>query len=828
MNTKMAEISVYQFIFVFIICFPFPCSSLETDTITSGIVMKDPDSIISQKKVFKFGFFSPAGTTNRYVGVFYAAVSEATVAWIANRHHPLPDSASRGAVTISSDGNLILIDGSNRTIWSTNATVAPSTNTTLRLHDTGNLALLNAVTGEILWESFSLPSNVLLPTMKISHNVRTGEKVVLTSWKTVTDADVGSFSFGIEASRNIPQQFVWRTGSPIWRSGPWNGLIYLGIQDMFRFYVSGFSVLKNDSEGKFEYFIPEQKVLMRSSLNASGNAARTIWDDEKKSWRKVWSAPEKVCDFYGKCGVFGSCDDEREPVCSCMRGFEPTKKDEWEKGDWRSGCSRRNELQCGGDGFMRLQFMKVPDFAEPLAATSVDECRSRCLGNCSCLAYAFDSNIGCLLWDDALIDSQRFNGVGVDLFVRLSASELDEHKGRRLYIIIPVVVASACISIFICIACRKVKRKGDKTKEKNIFEAGQIFPSDSTAIVLNDESNRVNIGELPQFTFEMVATATDQFHDSNLLGRGGFGHVYKGRLPNGKEIAVKRLSTDSGQGMQEFMNEVTVMSKLQHRNLVKLLGGCVEREEKILIYEYMPNKSLDASLFDPTHSSHKLLDWMKRFTIIEGVARGLLYLHRDSRLRIIHRDLKPSNILLDGDWNPKISDFGMARIFGGNQDHKDTARVVGTFRYMAPEYALEGRFSEKSDVYSFGVLMLEIVKGERNTHYYNQEWCLSLLGCAWKLWSEDNGLAFADESIASPYFREDIVRCIHIGLLCVQDSPMDRPVVETVVSMLSREAVDLPAPKQPLLAEKWNVSTETGNRLGYSMNELTLSVLEGR
>lgn len=663
--------------------------------------------------------------------------------------------------------------------------------------------------------------------MKISHNVKTGEKVVLTSWKSVVDADVGSFSFGIDASK-IPQQFVWKNGSPVWRSGPWNGLIYLGIQDMFRFYVSGFSVLKNDSEGNFEYNIPEQKVLMKLSLNASGNIARTIWDDEKKSWRKVWSAPEKACDVYGKCGVFGSCDDGRKHICSCLRGFEPSKKDEWENGNWSSGCSRRNELKCDGDGFLRLKFMKVPDFAEPYSATREDECRSRCLGNCSCVAYAFDSNIGCMLWDDALIDVQKFNGVGVDLFIRLSASELDEHKGKKLQIIIGVVAAFVCISIFISIACWMVKRKGDKTKEKNVFGAGQIFSSDSTAIVLNDESNKVNIGELPQFTFEMLATATDQFHDSNLLGKGGFGHVYQGRLPDGKQIAVKRLSADSGQGMQEFMNEVTVMSKLQHRNLVKLLGGCVEKDEKILIYEYMPNKSLDLCLFDSTHSSQKFLDWMKRFTIIEGVARGLLYLHRDSRLRIIHRDLKPSNVLLDEDWNPKISDFGMARIFGGKQDHDDTARVVGTFRYMAPEYAMEGRFSEKCDVYSFGVLMLEIVKGKRSAHYYNQEWCLSLLGCAWKLWNEGIGVDFADESIASPEFYEHIVRCIHIGLLCVQDSPTDRPIIQTVVSMLSREVARLPTPKQPLLAEKWNGSTETGSRVGYSMNELTLTALEGR
>lgn len=200
---------------------------------------------------------------------------------------------------------------------------------------------------------------------------------------------------------------------------------------MFRFYVNGFSVLTNESSGNFVYMIPEQKVLMMLALNASGNIARTIWNDRNKSWGKVWSAPEKVCDVYGMCGPFGSCSDEGSPVCSCLRGFEPANREEWERGNWSGGCSRKNQLQCDGngrngsaDGFWRMQFMKVPDFVEPLPAAEEDECRRRCLANCSCLAYAYDSNIGCMFWDDVLIDVEQFNGVGVDLFVRLSASDL--------------------------------------------------------------------------------------------------------------------------------------------------------------------------------------------------------------------------------------------------------------------------------------------------------------------------------------------------------------------------------------------------------------------
>ncbi|MBA0682773.1 hypothetical protein Goari_024466 [Gossypium aridum] len=331
--------------------------------------------------------------------------------------------------------------------------------------------------------------------------------------------------------------------------------------------------------------------------------------------------------------------------------------------------------------------------------------------------------------------------------------------------------------------------------------------------------------DVPYFNLESILVATDNFAEANKLGQGGFGPVYKGKLPRGQEIAIKRLSRGSGQGLEEFKNEVVLIAKLQHRNLVRLLGYCVKGYEKMLIYEYMPNKSLDSFIFD--RSRCVLLDWEKRFDIILGIARGLLYLHHDSRLRIIHRDLKTSNILLDEEMNPKISDFGLAKIFGGKQTEASTERVVGTYGYMSPEYALDGFFSIKSDVFSFGVVLLETISGKRNTGFYQAEQPLSLLGYAWKLWKEGRALDLAEQSLRQSCNAYEYIRCVNVGLLCVQEDPDDRPAMSNVLFMLGSETPSLPIPKRPAYVVRRSLlssASSSGNQIWIT--ELTTSTLE--
>ncbi|KAL7213442.1 hypothetical protein ACSBR2_016048 [Camellia fascicularis] len=416
----------------------------------------------------------------------------------------------------------------------------------------------------------------------------------------------------------------------------------------------------------------------------------------------------------------------------------------------------------------------------------------------------------------------------------------DKHGRKRKIITISISIS---LSVFLVVtllgSCIYYQRRRKATlvqKEDNgnssevelIDSAGGRFGNDYNSENLQAEKHG-KLQDFPSFQLDIILAATEHFSEKNKLGEGGFGPVYKGTLPDDREIAVKRLSRTSGQGLKEFKNEVILIARLQHRNLVRLLGCCLEENESLLIYEYMPNKSLDVFLFDSTKGEQ--LDWKRRFLIINGIARGVLYLHEDSRLRIIHRDLKASNVLLDHEMHPKISDFGMARIFGGNQSEANTNRIVGSYGYMAPEYAMEGLFSVKSDVFSFGVVLLEIISGKKNSGFHLSEQGHSLLTFAWKLWSEGQGLELMDPILVQSCVASEVLKCIHIGLLCVQEDAADRPNMSFVVVMLGSDTVILPQPKQPAFSvgrQVLELAQCSQNLDVPSVNEITISDVSPR
>ncbi|RYR37380.1 hypothetical protein Ahy_A09g042275 isoform B [Arachis hypogaea] len=394
-------------------------------------------------------------------------------------------------------------------------------------------------------------------------------------------------------------------------------------------------------------------------------------------------------------------------------------------------------------------------------------------------------------------------------------------KRSRSRTIILIVVPIAIVALLFTLCCYILRRR-QKKNSKTILR--ENFGRESATL------------EGLQFDFSIIEAATNNFSHQNMIGKGGFGEVYKGTLPDGRHVAIKRLSTSSKQGVVEFKNEILLIAKLQHRNLVSFMGFCIEEQEKILLYEYVPNGSLDYFLFDG--GQQQKLSWDQRYKIIGGTVLGILYLHEYSRLKVIHRDLKPSNILLDENMNAKISDFGMARIVDIDQVRGKTNRIVGTYGYMSPEYAMFGQFSEKSDVFSFGVMILEIVTGQKNVNSYTSNRVEeSLLNYVWKQWRDGTPLSILDPKIKEDYNQVEVIKCIQIGLLCVQENPNSRPTMGTIISYLNNHSLDLPSPQEPAfflhgsgfmdpktVAQESSSSQSGKSSTTFSINEMSINL----
>ncbi|XP_024021183.1 G-type lectin S-receptor-like serine/threonine-protein kinase At4g27290 [Morus notabilis] len=773
--------------------------SFAADSISPFLNISDGRTLVSEEGIFELGFFSPGTSTNRYLGIWYKKIPVRTVIWVANRCSPIHDFS--GLLTINSTGNLaVLNQNKSVVVWSTNLS-KQAKKPIVQLLDSGNLVLRDEEdknSESYLWQSFDYPADTLLPGMKLGWDIRRGLNRRLSAWKNWDDPCPGDLSFGFDVGLGIYSEVYLRKGvTTIYRTGPWNGIGFSSSQEEMTNRLYDRHFVYNSNEFYYMYNLKNNSVISIVVLNQTNSVnQRLTWSAGDQSWRSYVSAPKADCDYYGYCGANGNCIISETAVCKCLKGFKPKSQQKWDLRDWSDGCIRKNPLNChnkkdkDADGFVKLDSIKMPDSRNTWFNDSMNlkECRVKCLSNCSCAAY---SNLdirghgkGCCIWFDGLMDISQIAGSEQELYIRIPASELGQAKiTRKLRAIIVLAVLGALSGLLLVgyYFCKKTMRE----------KTGKNYRA--------TPENRANEEEfdLPLFDMATLSAATDNFSVDNKLGEGGFGPVYRGTLEDGQEIAVKRLSLSSRQGTNEFKNEVILIAKLQHRNLVKLLGCCIQEEEKLLVYEYMPNKSLESFIVGNQVQS-KLLEWKKRFEIICGIARGLQYLHQDSRLRIVHRDLKLSNILLDNERNPKISDFGMAKSFGGDQIEGNTNRVVGTYGYMAPEYAFSGLFSIKSDVFSFGVMVLEIVSGKRSIsfHHENKEGH-TFIGHAWTLLKEGRPFELIDAHLMDSYDNLwEVSRCIHVGLLCVQQRPVDRPNMSSVIIMLGSDN-DLPQPNPP-------------------------------
>ncbi|OEL29189.1 Receptor-like serine/threonine-protein kinase SD1-8 [Dichanthelium oligosanthes] len=790
---------------VLLLCLLVATCHAARDTVTPGSPLGANETLVSGGDGnFAMGFFTPPGANSTYLGVWYNKVSLRTVVWVANREAPIAGAVedNPGAtLSVSAGGTLAIAAGNRTVVWSVTPAVKLAS-PAAQILDNGNLVLADGVGGAVAWEGFDYPTDTLLPEMKLGIDYVKRMNRTLTSWKSPSDPSPGPVAMVMDTNGD-PQVFIWNGDEKVWRSGPWDGVQFTGVPDTATYSGFTFSFINNAQEVTYSFQVHNASIISHLGVVSTGNYGllqRSTWVEAAGTWNLYWYAPKDQCDAVSPCGPNGVCDTNNLPVCSCLRGFTPKTPAAWALRDARDGCVRSTPLDCrnGTDGFVTVRHAKVPDTERSVVdwALTLDQCRQECLRNCSCTAYA-SANVsvgagggraagagaGCVMWTTGLTDLRVYPDFGQDLYVRLAAADLGSSKWGS---------------------------------------------SRSTARRYEGSSHDDDL-ELPIFDLGTIAAATDGFSINNKLGEGGFGPVYKGKLEDGMEIAVKTLSKTSAQGLDEFKNEVMLIAKLQHRNLVRLLGCSISGQERMLVYEYMENKSLDYFLFE---KDNVVLDWQVRYRIIEGITRGLLYLHQDSRYRIIHRDLKAANVLLDKEMTPKISDFGMARIFGNEETEINTRKVVGTYGYMSPEYAMDGIFSVKSDVFSYGVLLLEIVSGRRNRGVYSYSNNQSLLGHAWSLWNEEKSVELADERMDRSFNSDEVLKCVRVGLLCVQENPDDRPLMSQVLLMLATpDVASLPTPRQPgFAARRVLMETDTSSTKPDCsiFDSATITMLEGR
>jgi len=759
----------------------FACHAAEDtgDSIPLGASLTLNQTRRSRNGTFEMGFFQPKGTKKWYVGIWYAQIAEQTVVWVANREHPL--EGKHGAVLkLAEDGSrLVLYDGSGDengngiSAWSCNGSRKA---TKAVLLDSGNFVMIDE-NQTTVWESFHYPGDTFLPGMKIGM----GQK--LSSWKNSFDPAPGSFTLELDPSGASQFVLLWNRSVLYWESGLWNGDIFSGLPEMATKYIYVFSVAKNNT--KILYFTyslkPQVSIVTRFVLDKDGEARLYIWRDESSMWSMIWSQPTDQCQVYDFCGPYGVCSQKNVQFCNCIQGFEPRDGREWNSQDWSRGCARRARLQCNAengstDGFLELKGRSLRDKADLILQDeeTLQGCWTACQRNCSCTAFSYvTSNTrpsSCKIWSgDLLTVHETSDGVG-SLFVRVAASETAQSQtsvrhGNRGGVMHTLFTIGLAVLAVVLVLIVLFWWRWQRSREK-----------------FSDYSLRI-------FGYKELQIATKNF--SERLGSGGFGSVYKGTLPDQTLVAVKALEgCGSNQGEKQFRMEVSTIGTIQHVNLVPLRGFCTQGSRRMLVYEYMPNGSLNSFLFSRPKGQpeNEILDWKTRYGIALGTARGILYLHDKCRDCIIHCDIKPENILLDANFCPKVSDFGLAKLVGRDFNHVLTT-MRGTRGYLAPEWISGMPITAKADVYSFGMTLLEIIAGRRNLDFSVPSSRLFFPTWAGTQMKLGNVMDLLDGKLktnmdCADIDAEQVRRAAMIGGWCIQDDVDARPSMAHVVNVL--------------------------------------------
>ncbi|XP_059074326.1 G-type lectin S-receptor-like serine/threonine-protein kinase At2g19130 [Cryptomeria japonica] len=735
------------------------------DSLLLGASLSGNQTIISKNGTFELGFFSPNGS-NWYIGIWYAKIPEKTYVWVANRATPATNRS--GVLKLSPEGNLVLFDAEGASIWSVNTTNKASRAVIL---DSGNfLVLRDGNKSETVWQSFDNPVDTWLPGMTF------GGQQKLVSWKNSFDPAPGLFFFHADSSG--AKQFVlkWNNSVQYWESGIWDGKIYSEMPEIAdeRQFIF---IVESNSSGLFQSYKlnPHFNAVTRILLTKFGQVQVYAFDGS--NWSMFFSVPRDGCALYGTCGAYGTCDSRNLQLCSCGEGFKPKDDRAWRSQDWASsGCVPQSPLNCSTDRFIDLGVLLPDDYSSSHPASTKKDCQKACLHNCSCTAFAFNPPSGpCQTWSRDLLNMRYStpSKSNSNVFIRVGASQLStKRKSPSTVRVVFGIVGALTV----------------------VLGISSIFIWRRHQLRSMDRPEDLSNSFLKVFSYKELKIATRNFRSK--LGSGGFGSVFKGSLPDGTLVAVKKMR-GSRQDEKQFRAEISSLGSIQHVSLVRLRGFCVEGSRRLLIYDYMPNGSLNSLLFKSNCKNRgEILDWKTRFEIALGTARGLLYLHEECIDCIIHCDVKPENILLDSNLSPHLADFGLAKLMG-----RDLSRVLTTTRgtrgYLAPEWISGLPITPKVDVYSFGMTLLEIISGRRNLDltvqdsslYYFPPWAATQI-------QQGKMIHIVEEGVAEAADMEEVRRACVVAFLCIQEDEEVRPSMRQVVQMLEGK-MELQTPQIP-------------------------------
>ncbi|KAL6286531.1 hypothetical protein ACE6H2_010921 [Prunus campanulata] len=758
------------------------CISTASHVISAGQSLSGNQTITSPSGIFELGFFTPGNSQNYYIGIWYKKLPPQTVVWVANRNQPVSDTSS-STLQLFQNGNLTLLVQSKTAIWSTHSMSTVSHSTVAMLLDNGNFVITDAFNSSVvIWQSFDHPTDTWLPGGKLGHNKLTKEKLSLTPWRNPQNPAPGLFSFELEQNGTSFWLF-WNGSKTYWTSGYWTGKIFsLVPETAANDYIASFTFASNENGSYFTYASAYNDTFIRFMLEITGQIKFYVWGKGFTQWTLIWMRPMEQCDAYATCGAFSICNQQNASLCGCLPGFEPKVPEVWKLKDHSNGCLRKTPLQCNdvrNSTFLVMHDILYPVNSESLIAENIEKCRLACLRNCSCTAFAYDNQ--CLIWKGDLLNVKLLPSegtVGKDWHLRVAASDNEYQKigstvkikRKTTWIVIGVLLVFTFILTVVVILVRRRQ------------SAGALETVDDSLVL---------------FKYRDLRRATKNF--SEKLGEGAFGSVFKGVLPDSTAIAVKELKS-LNQGEKQFRNEVRTIGSIQHINLVRLWGFCAEASKRILVYDYMPNGSLQSLLFQ---KNPIILDWKARYHIAIGTARGLAYLHEDCRERIIHCDIKPENILLDAEYNPKLGDFGLAKLIG-RQNSRVLTTMRGTVGYLAPEWFSGEAITPKADVFSYGMLLIEIISGRRNRQGLDEGLeSFFPIQVANIVTKGEDVVTLLDDRLEGQADKDELTRACKVACWCIQDDEKDRPKMREVVQILQGVS-DVGIPPIPQFLQRLN------------------------